>query len=295
MNGSQPRSRRIRILRDEVSRKIAAGEVIDRPHSIVRELLENAIDSGAASIDVFLEAGGLSRVRVVDDGAGMSLEDLEVCWKPHATSKIESEDDLMRVSTLGFRGRRFRASPCAAGFPSPARRHRMSPRTGWRCLAAPCKGWSHVKGERGRLSTLGSCFSTTLRGKSSFEAPPRNLPCAGLSLPTAQCLTHPWLSGCSLTEKQSSRFRPPRWSDGSRLCYAHQLDARMLAASAAQGNGFAVEVIAGRPELRRRDRKLIQVFVNRRRVSEYSLMQAVEYGFCGLHAGRMVPGRLCFH
>ena len=68
---THPQSRRIRILRDEVSRKIAAGEVIARPFSIVRELLDNAIDAGAGAIDVHLEAGGLLRVRVVDDGAGM--------------------------------------------------------------------------------------------------------------------------------------------------------------------------------------------------------------------------------
>ena len=101
---AHPQPRRIRILRDEVSRKIAAGEVIDRPFSIVRELLDNAIDAGAGAIDVHLEAGGLSRVRVVDDGAGMGADDLGLCWQPHATSKIETEDDLLRVSSLGFRG-----------------------------------------------------------------------------------------------------------------------------------------------------------------------------------------------
>src|SRR5208283_1210186 len=104
MPESTPQSRRIRILRDEVSRKIAAGEVIDRPFSIVRELLDNAIDAGAGSVDVYLEGGGLARVRVVDDGTGMDESDLALCWRPHATSKIETEDDLLRTSSLGFRG-----------------------------------------------------------------------------------------------------------------------------------------------------------------------------------------------
>ena len=104
MTGISKPSRRIRILRDDVSRKIAAGEVIDRPFSIVRELADNAIDAGARSIDLFLEAGGISRIRMVDDGAGMSREDIELCWLAHATSKIESEDDLLTVSSLGFRG-----------------------------------------------------------------------------------------------------------------------------------------------------------------------------------------------
>src|SRR5271157_614705 len=104
MSESIPQSRRIRILRDEVARKIAAGEVIDRPFSIVRELVDNALDAGAAAIDVSLEQGGLGRIRVVDDGSGMDAEDLALCWQPHATSKIETEDDLLTVSSLGFRG-----------------------------------------------------------------------------------------------------------------------------------------------------------------------------------------------
>ena len=99
-----PASRRIHILREDVSRRIAAGEVIGRPFSIVRELLDNALDAGARAIDVYLEGGGLGRIRVVDDGLGMDRDDLELCAVRHATSKIESDEDLLRVSTLGFRG-----------------------------------------------------------------------------------------------------------------------------------------------------------------------------------------------
>ena len=119
-----PSLRRVRILRDEVSRKIAAGEVIDRPFSIVRELLDNSLDAGAGSVDVYLEQGGLARIRVVDDGAGMDEEDLALCWQPHATSKIETEDDLLTVSSLGFRGEalcsmsavsRLTVTSCVAG------------------------------------------------------------------------------------------------------------------------------------------------------------------------------------
>ena len=99
-----PSSRRVQILREEVSRKIAAGEVIDRPLAVVRELLDNALDAGARSVELYLEGGGLERIRVVDDGQGMSRQDLELAALPHATSKIEHEDDLARVTTLGFRG-----------------------------------------------------------------------------------------------------------------------------------------------------------------------------------------------
>jgi len=95
---------RIKVLRESVARRIAAGEVIDRPASVVRELLDNAIDAGSTEIAVYIEEGGVGRIRVVDNGCGMSGEDLLVCCLPHATSKIETEDDLYRVTSLGFRG-----------------------------------------------------------------------------------------------------------------------------------------------------------------------------------------------
>ena len=96
--------RPVRTLNPEVARKIAAGEVIDRPNAIIRELMDNAIDAGATSITVEISGGGIDKIRIIDDGAGMTREDLENCARPHATSKIESETDLMNLSTLGFRG-----------------------------------------------------------------------------------------------------------------------------------------------------------------------------------------------
>ena len=94
----------VRMLKAEVARKIAAGEVIDRPNAIVRELMDNAIDSGADKITVEISEGGIEKIRVSDNGCGMSEEDLKNCAKPHSTSKISSESDLLNLSTLGFRG-----------------------------------------------------------------------------------------------------------------------------------------------------------------------------------------------
>ena len=94
----------IRQLPQTVVNKIAAGEVIERPASVVKELMENAIDAGATRIDVSVEAGGVDLVRVVDNGCGMTAEDLPLAVASHATSKIATADDLFRVGTLGFRG-----------------------------------------------------------------------------------------------------------------------------------------------------------------------------------------------
>lgn len=94
----------IRVLPPNIVEKIAAGEVVERPASVVKELVENSIDAGATKIAIYVDGGGTKRIRVVDDGCGMSEEDAILALKRHATSKIKSEEDLNRISTLGFRG-----------------------------------------------------------------------------------------------------------------------------------------------------------------------------------------------
>lgn len=94
----------IEVMSDRLANQIAAGEVVQRPASVAKELLENALDAGASSLDVILKDAGSTLVQVVDDGCGMSRADAARCFKRHATSKIRSVDDLERIRTLGFRG-----------------------------------------------------------------------------------------------------------------------------------------------------------------------------------------------
>jgi len=93
---------RIRILSEAVANKIAAGEVVERPASVVKELLENALDSGASTIRIEVEVGGKRMIRVIDDGHGMTHDDALLAFERHATSKLRSADDLLSISTLGF-------------------------------------------------------------------------------------------------------------------------------------------------------------------------------------------------
>ena len=95
---------RIRLLPEQVANQIAAGEVIERPASVVKELVENALDAEAGRVTVEIQAGGRSLVRVTDDGVGMSRDDALLCLERHATSKIQRAEDLASIATMGFRG-----------------------------------------------------------------------------------------------------------------------------------------------------------------------------------------------
>jgi DNA mismatch repair protein MutL len=95
---------RIRVLSDQVANQIAAGEVVDRPASVVKELLENALDAGANRIRIEVEAGGRKLIRIADDGHGMNRDDALLAFERHATSKLRTADDLLSIATLGFRG-----------------------------------------------------------------------------------------------------------------------------------------------------------------------------------------------
>jgi DNA mismatch repair protein MutL len=95
---------KIHVLPEQVANKIAAGEVVERPASVVKELLENALDAGAKHIRVNVEAGGKRLIQVIDDGCGMVRDDALLAFERHATSKLRNADDLMAISTLGFRG-----------------------------------------------------------------------------------------------------------------------------------------------------------------------------------------------
>src|SRR5260370_1302647 len=95
---------RIQQLSPQVVAQIAAGEVIERPASVVKELVENSIDAGATRIDIEVGQGGAELIRVVDDGCGIEADDLALAFAAHATSKLRSAEDLHQLGTLGFRG-----------------------------------------------------------------------------------------------------------------------------------------------------------------------------------------------
>ena len=111
--------KRINILDEHTSNKIAAGEVVERPSSVVKELMENSIDAEAKNITIEIEEGGISLIRIIDDGYGINKEDIKKAFLPHATSKIKDVNDIYSIMTLGFRGEAL-ASIASISVPSRA-------------------------------------------------------------------------------------------------------------------------------------------------------------------------------
>ncbi|MGL5575608.1 MAG: DNA mismatch repair endonuclease MutL [Sarcina sp.] len=120
---------RINVLDEHTSNQIAAGEVVERPSSVVKELIENSIDAGSKNITVEIEDGGVTLIKIIDDGSGIYNDDLRKAFLPHATSKIQNVDDIFRINTLGFRGE---ALPSIAAISKVNMKSKVeSEETGW--------------------------------------------------------------------------------------------------------------------------------------------------------------------
>ncbi len=283
----------IRVLPPEAARLIAAGEVIDRPASALRELLDNAIDSGAGEIDARIEDGGIGLIRVSDDGEGMDREDLELATLPHATSKIRSADDLLRARSLGFRGEALASIAAAAGLDilsmtsGAASAFRLRSRPG----ADPTV--EAAAGKRGTTVAVSELFG-------NFPARRRFLKRAQAEAALCRqvledkAASHPGI----LFRYASGSSRPlvlAPADPASRLASLNPgIPRELLHLVKYSGQGFGGSAVIAGPSFSRPDRRLMQVFVNRRRVQDWSLLQGLDYAFSGYLPGGLHPFAMLF-
>jgi DNA mismatch repair protein MutL len=280
MGSSDSGRRRIEILPPGEARKIAAGEVIDRPSALVREFLDNAIDSGASTCEVFIEEGGIQKAEVIDDGIGMSREDLSICYKTHATSKIRSLDDLNTTETLGFRGEALAAAAAVSRLEVLSS---VDGREAWLLETSP--------GDAGeaRLTRSRRVKGSSVRAFRLFDTIParkRFLKREGTEahlcrqIFTEKALAFPTLNFRFTQDGKTKCVFPAAASYKDRFAQAllDRAETAFLREITASGTGFSVVIVAGGPELYRQDRRQQYCFANGRRIQDFSLIQAFEYG-----------------
>ncbi len=268
--------RDIKLLNAETARKIAAGEVIDRPASIIRETLDNSVDSGATQINVEIDGGGIDRIRVQDNGCGISKENLLMAARPHATSKISADTDLLNLTTLGFRGEALASIAAVSRLTITSGEWKMRCSITEDHILEPCAAveGTIVCAENlfenfpARRQFLKRPASETKMCRQTFleKALPR--PDIAFRLTVDGQIRNDFRAGQTLKE---------------RFCAALDIQQSPDLFYEIKGKGadFSFSLVIGDPCVARQDRKDIYIYVNGRRIAEYSLVQAIEYGTQG--------------
>ncbi|MFA6937847.1 MAG: DNA mismatch repair endonuclease MutL [Treponema sp.] len=282
---SQYNSRRpVKMLNAEVARKIAAGEVIDRPNAIVRELMDNAVDSGAKNIAVEITGGGIEKIRIVDDGCGMTKDDLSSCARPHATSKITTETDLLHLSTLGFRGEALSSMAAVSRLEITSGGWKMNASVTEDHLLTPA---ANTKGTIVQTAGLFENFPARrlfLKRPASEAALCKNM-FIEKSLPRSD------ISFSFSVDGDEKINLPANQTSTQRFCQALNISEPedLFYEVGAGEKDWSFKVIIGEPSVTRDTRKDIYIYVNGRRIQEYSLMQAIEYGGQGYFPNGLHP------
>jgi DNA mismatch repair protein MutL len=259
---------------------VAAGEVVERPASVVKELVENSIDAGARAIEVGIQRGGMSRIRVVDDGCGMDRDDALLSLERHATSKIASTADLAAISTLGFRGE---ALPSIAS----VSRFRLSTR-GPGAIAG-----TEILVNGGRIETVrdgGEAPGTQIEVRSLFYNVPARRKFLRSETTEArniehqfflQALAHPEIGFTLVREDKIALQLPITTSlrDRIRDLYGARLLDDLLEISVRDRRGIQVQGWIGRAGVSRQTRAQQFVFVNRRAIESGILSTALREGY----------------
>ncbi len=275
---------RIRILDDALADQIAAGEVVERPASVVKELVENAIDAGARTIRVEIERGGTQDIRVTDDGEGMSPADAELAVRRHATSKIARLEDLAAIDTLGFRGEALPSIASVSRFELTTR-----PRDAVAGTRVSIEG-----GAAAEVREVGCAPGTTVRVHDLFfNVPARRKFLKSIGTESAHvaevcrraALAHADLRLTLLRDGRRGLEVLPTDDPAKRAAMVFG-DTRLSGLEGERG-GVRVRAMLGAPEKARAGAGSLCLFVNRRPVKDRALARSVSFAYGSV----LPPGR----
>ena len=285
---------KIRVLEKQVAELIAAGEVVERPASVIKELIENTIDAGATHVTVEIRGGGAVYMRVTDDGCGIAREDVPTAFLRHATSKVHTADDLTGISTLGFRGEALASVAAVA-------RVEMTTRT-----AEELAGTHYVihGGEEVATEDTGCPVGTTVIVKDLFYNVPARQKFlkketsesnAVAAIVERLSLSHTEVSFRFIRDDRTELLTP---GDGDLLNAIHAVFGKQFAAGLIpvnyENNGIAVSGYIGKPEASRTNRTMQHFFINGRYVRTQTAQIATERAYKGaLMVGRFPTCVLC--
>lgn len=273
---------KIRELDPLVAQRIAAGEVIERPLSVVRELLDNAIDSEANEISLYISQGGLDSISVVDNGKGIIKDDLPLTIKRHATSKIKSLDDLYHLSSLGFRGEALYAISSVSDFSISSSNATFSIDNG-RNEKLIDKGV-----EQGTIVTVKDLFKE-IPARRAFLKRPSSEATLVKNIFIQKAIAFPEIT-FKYFQDGNLKLELPKTDTlferiSSLINAEKKHSAKDFIEIDASYADYSIKIITGNNSVYRSDRSGIKVYINNRPVEEYSLLQAVTYGY-----GELLPG-----
>ncbi|MGD9150628.1 MAG: DNA mismatch repair endonuclease MutL [Desulfobacterales bacterium] len=278
---------KIKILPETLSNKIAAGEVVERPASVVKELLENALDAGSTRIMIEVEKGGRALIQVSDNGIGMSADDALVAIERHATSKISSIDDLFAIQTLGFRGEALPSIASVSRFALVTRDRSADVGTQIVVEGGKVVSVSEVGAPPGTLVSVKQLFFNTPARQKFLKTVATEMSHIADTI-SRIALGHPQVQFRLVHNHKVVKSWPPASRHVDRIVEVLGKDVRAdLHAIQSKRNGLAVSGWIGSPAVTRRTSRGLYVFVNDRFVRDRTIQHGIFAGF----AQRLLKGQ----
>jgi len=273
----------IRRLPQVVADAIAAGEVIERPASVVKELVENALDAGATRVDILIDGGGLVQITVVDDGSGIEGDDVELAVERHATSKISSADDIARVGTLGFRGEALASIAAVSELRMTTRSGRSDSATTLHVRHGDVLARGAAAGPPGTRIAVSELFAGA-PARLRFLRSVASEASAAVRVAADLAMTHPEVSfTCRNDGRLVLRTAGGTLRDAIGAVLGSRAERDLLDVEAP--GAIAVGGAISSPHAHRATRSGLVLIVNRRRVHNRSLLAAIDESYRGLIPG----------